>query len=382
MRHLLPALLCCLAGLAAAADTPTDVPDPYGLGERLALIDWLRSRRVEVAEGAELADLRARYRAAQQAPAADPGSDREAAALELWRRHGVSAEPGVGADEIRRRIAALDLQQAQLEAIELERQRADAARHADDRETTTRPHDAEPIAARPQPAPPAALALAEVRELARPRDMGERVRAFLVSPESSPILIVVCDPDLLGLERILAHWPAQQRLAAGVDGTVIIHGHSDGGVFNVGVMKEAGALGGDLAEHLRRNREYYETMGGTRAAKAIDLAVMTGCNLGGFNEERELKDGLGYRPLHRVFTVPESLDATGICLPAIVAAGVTAFDRLHPLRATYRFAEQIVDHQGKKRQAACYAVVDDEALDIHDHLRRYLVSRTGVTEEP
>ncbi len=439
MQSLVPLLLmaACVFGVVPSASLASgaeeqlsSVPDPFGLGERLALIDWLHEHGHETAPGIELAELRTLYASAasaaraaseatvasdpqadhqavhradaqpsaQSAATADPAAtaDREAAALELWRQHGENPAAGSDAQTIRARIAELDTKRGKADASERERQGDDDAtlsskpRAAGDKRPSLKPGPAErkPADAAHPAAATAALAKppakpAEIREVAHPKDMGDETRAYVISPDSSPILIVVCDASLRGvMEPILARWPAAERLAAGVDGTVIIHGHSDGGNFNDGVLKQTGAIGGDLAEHLRRNREFYETLGGTRERRPLDMAVMTGCNAGGFNQERELKDGLGYRPLHRVFTTPECLDCAATCLPAIMAAGSTTFDFAKPWRAKYTLFEKLVAHGDKKYAVSSYSAVDQNAFDVHDQMHRFIVADTGIHEEP
>jgi S1-C subfamily serine protease len=59
------------------ADTPAPVDDPIGLGERLALIDWLHAHQVDVPEGADLGALRVLY---WKVAAPGPTPEEEAAA--------------------------------------------------------------------------------------------------------------------------------------------------------------------------------------------------------------------------------------------------------------------------------------------------------------
>lgn len=382
-RAVVIGLLLATAAGCRGEDAATGVPDPLGLGERLALIDWLRERGEPVEPGTELEPLRVRYRAATgQDGAAGAAAEREAAVLALWRGHGVVGDASASVEQLRARLAELDAVKAGADAAERQRQLA-AANSPDlpwaaalpgTSAGVSEPARQEGATARAKPAP----ALAEVREIQRPRDMGDGVRAFLISPDRSPILLVVCDADLMGLmEVVLPRWPAEERLAAGVDGAIIIHAHSDGGNFNRAVVAGAQEVGGDLAAHLRRNREYYETMAGTRARRNLDMAAMTGCNFGGFNQDAQLRDGLGYRPTHRAFTVPNHLDAGIVCLPAIHAAGSTPFDRMRPLHARFTFAEKLSDSDGKAHPVACYAVVDEAAVDPNNALRRFVVARDG-----
>ncbi len=105
-RIALCAALAC-AEARAQDDSPTDVPDPVGLGERLALIDYLHDHGQQVEQGADIANLRQQYRAltAKAATASDQAA-RDAAALELWRTYGESAAADETLAQIRARLDA------------------------------------------------------------------------------------------------------------------------------------------------------------------------------------------------------------------------------------------------------------------------------------
>jgi S1-C subfamily serine protease len=64
---IVPLLLATLASGEDVATVPVavDVPDPYGLGERLALIDWLREHTIVVPADAQVVQLRQLYADAQ-----------------------------------------------------------------------------------------------------------------------------------------------------------------------------------------------------------------------------------------------------------------------------------------------------------------------------
>ncbi len=156
-----------------------------------------------------------------------------------------------------------------------------------------------------------------------------------------PLLVLVCSKDLRRtIQPQLQAWPPAARLAAGIDGTVVILGHSDGQHFMPGVVAERSVIGGDLPLHLQHNRAYYESLAGTRAAKPIDLAVMCGCNELGANQEVQLRDGFGYRPLHRIFTVPGDLDRTDLVAQAIITIGSTAYDPSAPYQARFQICRE------------------------------------------
>jgi hypothetical protein len=98
---LAPLLAAVLATGAWTAEPdleqPVAVPDPIGLGERLALIDWLREHKLTVPEDAKIAELRRAYLVATTPEAfAEPvkfDAEREALSLALWKRHSVSIKP-------------------------------------------------------------------------------------------------------------------------------------------------------------------------------------------------------------------------------------------------------------------------------------------------
>ena len=85
-----PCLLCCIMALAIAAEpeVPVVLPDPYGLGERLVLIDWLREQGVGLPAEGDLGAMRLLYR--QTLAARDPGvaqlADEQERARQLRRQ--------------------------------------------------------------------------------------------------------------------------------------------------------------------------------------------------------------------------------------------------------------------------------------------------------
>jgi S1-C subfamily serine protease len=88
-----------LAGACAAEQGMPDIPDPYGLGERLALIDYLNEHfSVKAPEGASLEDLIALYWRYQQAAAA-PTEDEILARDRMQRMRAQLAELRVDAPE-------------------------------------------------------------------------------------------------------------------------------------------------------------------------------------------------------------------------------------------------------------------------------------------
>lgn len=104
--RLLIALLCCSAALAAGEALPKpDVPDPFGLGERLALIDWLKTNTASrPAAGATMDELVALYWQARGGAPEKVGEDQQTAdrvrrlRAELKDRYKI--EPPADVDEV------------------------------------------------------------------------------------------------------------------------------------------------------------------------------------------------------------------------------------------------------------------------------------------
>lgn len=127
MIRTLGCCLLCLGLVAAEGPLPPleAVPDPFGLGPRLALIDYMREDLgVEPAKGVSLEGLEAQYLRlrAERAAALDPTPERLAdLARELWVEYGIAAPDGVTvpqleallADERAKVAGELALQQAQ-----------------------------------------------------------------------------------------------------------------------------------------------------------------------------------------------------------------------------------------------------------------------------
>lgn len=115
-----------VAGLAAADVLPSleEIPDPYGLGPRLALIDYLREELgVEPESGADLVALERQYESlrAQRSVAAEPVHElRSELTRRLWVDYGMTAPDGATVAQLEELIA---VQEAAVDA-ELARQQA------------------------------------------------------------------------------------------------------------------------------------------------------------------------------------------------------------------------------------------------------------------
>ena len=87
-------ILVLAVGSLNAADQARTVPDPYGLGERLALIDYLHDHRVEMPGDATIEELRAAYEKYIGAPAPVVATEKDpkAAAREEDQRFAYRAK--------------------------------------------------------------------------------------------------------------------------------------------------------------------------------------------------------------------------------------------------------------------------------------------------
>ncbi len=93
--------LMLLGAVAAEAGTPSDVPDEFGLGERLALVSWLNDHHVAVADPNDVPTLRRTY-VAKATPDLIPKP--ESASMEQQRADLASgAVPQVRSQSARRR---------------------------------------------------------------------------------------------------------------------------------------------------------------------------------------------------------------------------------------------------------------------------------------
>jgi hypothetical protein len=88
-----------------------------------------------------------------------------------------------------------------------------------------------------------------------------------------------------GVWSILSQAPAIRR-------GVLLLGHGAG----TSIASES------IAQHLARNKAFYETMGGTASPAPVDCLVLAACAGGGQGQMAAMRDGLGYFPTWRVAT--------------------------------------------------------------------------------
>lgn len=305
MRTLLPLLL---AAALVAADPPP-VPDPIGLGERLALIDHLQERyRIRLPGEPTLDELRAAYRraweAAQPAPiAADPGVE-QAASRErsarlralILRRHAREADVGLDEDALQAELRRLDAAKAERDAKVIAAMvAADAAAPRPiPVPATVRPAwipAAEPAAA--VPAEPALAAAGGPQIRAVPFPVSGVTGCALVEDGGVSALLVMFGTDHNGAFRGLpGAMLAALRGAPGLRRAVLLMGHGTGN-----------SIGGEPIEaHLKANRAFYETLGNTAQAQPVECLVFASCAAGNPNQMAAMRDGLGYYPTWRVAT--------------------------------------------------------------------------------
>jgi thiol-disulfide isomerase/thioredoxin len=108
------ALQLFLLGVAAAeADVAVDVPDEFGLGERLALVAWLTDHHVAIVNPNDVPALRRIYVAKAhpdlipKPESASIDQQRADLAAELYRKFGRNPPPGASVEDITALIASL-----------------------------------------------------------------------------------------------------------------------------------------------------------------------------------------------------------------------------------------------------------------------------------
>jgi hypothetical protein len=304
-------VLVCLAIVLAAAEPPA-VPDPIGLGERLALIDHLHEAYgIRVAPGATLEDLRARYAAAwaaRQAPADDGGAERCRRLRErIATRHGVDVEAQVDESGLRALLARLDDERAirdQAAIAALVAADAAAPRAAPTEEAPPDLPATAPVAAPATTDAPAAAAAAGVRRIAfRAAGVAD---CWLASAGERSALLVTLGADhngaFTGIREATWHYLSQ---APAIRRGILLLGHGTGNSI----------AGESIEGHLRANKAFYETMGGTAPAQPIECLIFASCSASNPDQMRAMRDGLGYFPTWRVATSPRAF-ATGFSVIA------------------------------------------------------------------
>ncbi len=114
-----------------------------------------------------------------------------------------------------------------------------------------------------------------------------------------------------------------------------VRGHGPANaVFLLGHGSGVSINGTPLSEHLRANREFYETLGHTRPAAHIDCLVIASCSRGSPVQMSAMRDGLGYYPTWRVATAERSYATAQSVLAAF--AGIADRPAGEPWRGIFR----------------------------------------------
>lgn len=263
LRAVLCLCLClCICCVAFTAEPPA-LPDPYGLGERLVLLEHLRDDYGKrPPPGATLDELRRLYAAAwqaKQAPAEDLEDHGRAERERRLRgriadRHGVKADADLDETGLVALLHRLDAERA------VRDQQAIADLLAADRDRQPAPASASEPAASPIPAAapeatPAATAAAPVatKEFVRIAFKAAGVaECWLARKDGRSCLLVTFGIDHNGAFGTIREeaWVRLARAGA-FNRSVLLLGH--GGGTDVG--------GENIEAHLRTNKGFYETMG-------------------------------------------------------------------------------------------------------------------------
>ncbi len=112
-------LALCPSSLGGAEIGPpgsVDVPDPIGLGERLALVDWLQQHGAPPKDANDLPALRRAYQqlahptapSSGQGPGLDADPMRAEIILQIWKRHGRNADASLPTASLQAQLSRLD----------------------------------------------------------------------------------------------------------------------------------------------------------------------------------------------------------------------------------------------------------------------------------
>lgn len=373
---LVVAVCCAALSAVSAVAGPPALPDPIGLGERLVLIEHLREAYGQQPPvGSTLDELRARYAAAWQAahapvPEADSGrADRERRLRRrVADRHGVEAADDLDEAGLVALLRRLDEQRARRDAQAI----ADliAADQRQPREPAPTPAPTAPATSAPPPivlpsAPPVAAPSSESTSTAGGPTVS-RIRftargvadCWLGVLGERRCLLVAFGIDHNGAFGTIRQdvWERVSRAPA-FTRTVLLLGHGSGS--DVG--------GENIEGHLRANKQFYETMGGTMPAAPIECLVLASCAASNPDQMRSMRDGLGYFPTWRVATGPRSY-ATGFSVLAALT-DVASRPAKPAWRGLYRmgtsgddvaaFGEVGVD--GERAETTYWRLIPDQA---------------------
>ncbi|MCK6487002.1 MAG: hypothetical protein L6R48_01455 [Planctomycetes bacterium] len=258
--------------------------------------------------GTELAVLRRRWAEAWQADqerewsasaaaAAEDQAARQRLQRQLRERYGIDADPGLD-------LAALQRLRATAEA-ERQAQAAGSGR---------------PVAAEPRPAAPRGrVALADQpgeRPVAAPATPATPATPAVGGRGAAPT-VKTLRLDAPGVDHASLRSGGKTSVCVqfGQERATEFHGvfatlHRlleasppiPDAVFLLGHGQGSTIAGVSIDQHLRANKAFYETFGGTRPARPLACLVIASCSAGSADQMAEMRDGLGYYPTWRVGT--------------------------------------------------------------------------------
>ncbi len=361
-------VIAILFGAALGAAELPPVPDPYDLGERLALIDHLQDAYgVRPPAGATLGDLQELYARTWQArqPTTDPGQAERVARLRarILARHDTQAGPGLDEEALKALLVQLDSERAEADRrVIAERVAVDQATpRADPNERAAEPAQALSV---DQPAPrsqppakvPAPAKPGEIRRI--PFSASGVTDCWLaVSGERTALLVT------FGLDHNGAFTGVREgvwtilRQSPTVSRSVLLLGHG----------RKAEIAGESISAHLQKNKPFYETMGGTAPSQPVACLILAACADGvGAGQMPQMRDGLGYYPLWRVATGEG--DSANILTVLAALDDVVKRPAAPAYRARYRIregGEEVTSFgeigEGSRGAATYWRIVRDDA---------------------
>jgi hypothetical protein len=294
-------LIAIAAGGAFSADPPP-VPDPLGLGERLALIDCLQQAyHIAPPIGESLEQLRSRYAAAWILAQEQTPEHRDADSLQvrmdrlrrlISTRFHQEAPPTLDEDGLLAELHRLESAQQDQDQVRLAALAASGSGGPGGTGSVpARAPAAAPFsspATRP-PATPASSAMAIDIHL-NPHMEGV-TDCWYKRANDHALLMVIIGGDWNGALRGAPErlWDTY-RNAKEIHKAVAILGHGNG----------TGIGGLSIMDHLKKYQAFYESMGGQQPTEKIACLLFASCSMFSSEQIGEMRNGLGYYPTWRV----------------------------------------------------------------------------------
>lgn len=323
--------LLLLACVAIPAADPPPVPDPLGLGERLALIDLLQETYgIHPATGETLEQLQKRY-ADAWSKTRTPEQREEAEQLERMQRLRRHISDGFGqtADPTLDEAGLIAL----LRRLKTEAQdRAPSAEQAIDPPSERRTASPAPVATAPpavrRPAPSdtddVQPATATVKRIPFKAEGVADCLYWNDGPRA--LLIVTFGEDHNGAFTGIPErtWGIVSR-AKTPHRVVALLGHGNG----TGIGRKS------IEDHLSTNRTFYETVGGQLPARKVECMLFGSCSAHNPDQMSVMRDGLGYYPTWKVAGGSRNLMNGAVFLAAF--SNIIDLPESTPFRGFFRF---------------------------------------------